>query len=119
MDLSDFMTLLQRLDAEAITAAAAELDANAASAAGELSWWRATVEIDRQLKIHRAGRIGALSATQAAAAVTQAATAAGMVLPDARVTVVARAAADVARGLAVHAAAVDDLLRGCRHLVAA
>ena len=119
MDLSDFMGLLERLDADAIAAAASELDAYAASAAGELSWWRATVEIDRELRLHRAGRVAALSATQAAAAVTQAAVAAGITLPDARVTVVARAAADVARGLAVHATAVDELLRGCRHLTAA
>jgi hypothetical protein len=118
MDLIDFMSVLERLDREAIIAAAAELDANAASAAGEVSWWRATVEIDRQLRLHHAGRRGAVSATQAAAAVIQAARVAGMELPDCRVTVVARAAADVARGLAVQAVAVEDLLRGCRHLAA-
>ena len=60
-----------------------------------------------------------LAANQAAAAVTAAARAAGMVMPDPRVTAVARAAADVARGLVVNASAVDDLLRGCRGLVAA
>ncbi len=119
MDLPHFIECLHRLDRATILAAALELDESASSAAGEVSWWRATVEIDRQLRRHRAGIRAAHAARAATSAVLWAAGQAGIALPDDRVTAVARAAADVARGLEVHAAAVDDLLRGCRHLVAA
>ncbi|GAC1586532.1 MAG: hypothetical protein NVS3B21_00690 [Acidimicrobiales bacterium] len=119
MDLQSFIESLHRLDAESITAAAAELDEASASAAGEVSWWRATVEIDRMLRERRASRAGACAATAAAAAVMEAASLAGILLPDVRVTVVARAAADVARGLVVEASATQLLLAGCAHLNAA
>ena len=119
MDLEEFVSALQRLTAAAIAATADDLEAQAATAAGEVAWWRATVEIDRLLRLRRAGRVGALAAMQAAAAVTSAAQAAGMDTTDRRVTAVARAAADVARGLAAQAAAVDDLLRGCPSFLAA
>ena len=119
LELDGFISWLRHLDAAAITAAAAELDEAASSAAGEVDWWRATVEIDRLLRARHAGRRAGVAANQAAAAVTAAARAAGIVMPDPRVTAVARAAADVARGLLVNASAVDDLLRGCRRLAAA
>lgn len=119
MDVQSFVVTLRRLDAESIAAAAADLDEHAASVAGEVSWWRATVDIDRQLRATHSGRAGAQAAHQAAAAVLAAASRAGIDLPDPRVTAVARAAADVARGLAVDAPAVEELLRGCRHLLAA
>ncbi len=90
-----------------------------ASAAGEVAWWRATVEIDRLLRLNRSGRVAARVASQAAATVATAAVAAGLDRADPRVMSVARAAADVARGLAAQSSAVDDLLAGCRHLVAA
>jgi hypothetical protein len=63
--------------------------------------------------------VGALAARQAALAVTGAAVDAGLDRDDPRVMAVARAAADVARGLAAESSAVDDLLAGCRHLLAA
>lgn len=119
MDLGEFIASLQRLDGDTIVAAARDLDEQVSSAAGEVSWWRATLEIDRQMRLRRAGRRAAQAASQAAAAVTRAATRAGIELPDSRVTMVARAAADVARGLAVDAAAADGLLQGVRALCAA
>jgi hypothetical protein len=119
MDLGSFVETLRQLDALSIGAAADELDAAASSAAGEVSWWRATVEIDRQLRAHHASRSGARAAHQAASAVLSAAARCGIALPDDRVTAVARAAADIARGLAVDAAAAQDLLQGCQQLVAA
>ena len=119
MSIEEFLTTLQGLTADTIYAAADELDAHAATAAGEVAWWRATVEIDRLLRLHHAGRRAALAATQAAAAVTAAAISAGLDLADRRVTAVARAAADVARGLTAESTAVQDLLEGCRHLIAA
>jgi len=119
MTSDQFLMMLRRLTADMIFAAAAELEEHAASAAGEVAWWRATVEIDRLLRLQRAGRTAALAARQAAAAVSAAATAAGLERGDPRVTAVARAAAEVARGLAAESSAVDDLLAGCRHLLAA
>jgi hypothetical protein len=119
MTSEEFLTTLRRLTADTIIAAAGDLEENAASAAGEVAWWRATVEIDRLLRLHRAGRRGAIAAAQAAATVSAAAAAAGLDRADPRVMAVARAAADVARGLAAQYAAVDDLLAGCRHLLAA
>jgi hypothetical protein len=119
VEVDGFISWLHGLDEPAIVATAAELDLAASSAAGEVEWWRATVEIDRLLRARHAGRRAGLAANRAAAAVTAAARAAGMTLPDPRVTAVARAAAEVARGLLVDASAVDDLLRGCRGLAAA
>ena len=119
MDLRTFIASLRHLDEAAIVATATALDARASSAAGEVAWWQATVEIDRLLKAHRAGRVGAKAAIDAAAAVLESAQAVGMVLPDPRVTTVARAAADVARGLSIQASAVEDLLRDCHFLLAA
>lgn len=119
MDLESFVARLRHLDAEAIDAAASDLDEQSSSAAGEVSWWKATVEIDRELRAHHAGRLGARAANMAGAAVLRAAADAGIPLPDDRVTAVARAAAEVARGLVIDAPAAGDLLRGCRHLAAA
>jgi hypothetical protein len=119
MTSEEFLTILRRLTAEMILAAALELEEHAASAAGEVAWWRATVEIDRLLRLNHAGRMAARAALQAAASVSAAAAAAGLDRADPRVMSVARAAADVARGLAAQSSAVDDLLAGCRHLIAA
>jgi hypothetical protein len=119
MDLESFVAALQHLDAKGIAAASTELDLRVATAAGEVSWWRATVAIDRQLRARRAGRLGALAAHKATAAVMGAAMNAGVPVGDPRVIAVARAAADVARGLVVQAPAAHELLRGCQHLVIA
>ena len=119
MTLEEFLITLRRLTADTIVAAAADLEAQAASAAGEVAWWRATVEIDRLLRLHHAGRMAGLAARQAAATVTTTAVASGLEREDPRVMAVARAAAEVARGLAAQSTAVDDLLAGCRHLIAA
>ncbi len=119
MDVQDFIDSLRRLDAAGIVMVARELEESASSAAGEVSWWRAILSIDRELRANRAGRRAACAARLAISAVIDAATASGMDLPDDRVTAVARAAADVARGLEIQASAAHDLLRSCRHLVAA
>jgi len=119
MGIEEFLTTLRRLTADMILAAAEDLAEQASTAAGEVQWWRATVEIDRLLRVHRAGRRAALAASQAASAVTAAALRSGMDMADRRVLAVARAAADVARGLTAESAAVQDLLDGCRHLIAA
>ncbi len=66
----------------------------------EVDWWRATIAIDKVLRNHRCARHAARAALGATRAVQSAATDAGIALPDDDVTRVARAAADVARGLA-------------------
>ena len=119
MELQAFIASLQRLDRRGISAVAAELQQQAASVAGEVSWWQATIEIDRQLRARSARRLGASAAHQASMAVLQAAAEAGIALPDDEVIAVARAAGEVARGLVAQSSAANDLLRGCRHLVAA
>ncbi len=119
MSIEEFISRLRGMTSGMILAAAEDLEVQAATAAGEVTWWRATVEIDRLLRLQRAGRRAALAASQAAAAVTAVALAAGLDVADRRVTAVARAAADVARGLAAESSAVEDLLQGCRHLLAA
>ena len=56
MTIEEFIVILRQLTAEMILAAADDLDEHASSAAGEVAWWRATVEIDRLLRVHHAGR---------------------------------------------------------------
>jgi hypothetical protein len=107
MSIEEFVNRLRTMTPAMILAAADDLEVTAASAAGEVTWWRATVEIDRLLRLHHAGRRAAMAASQAASAVVGAARAAGLDVTD------------VARGLAAESGAVDDLLRGCRHLLAA
>jgi Zn-dependent membrane protease YugP len=65
----------------------------------EVDWWRATIAIDKVLRHTRCTRQAAQAAHDASHAVQEAAEDAGFVLPDADVTRVARAAADMARGL--------------------
>ena len=112
MTIEEFLITLRRLTADTILAAADDLDEQASTAAGEVQWWRATVEIDRLLRLRRVGRRAALAASQAASEVTAAALRAGLDLADRRVTA-------VARGLTAESPSVQDLLDGCRHLVAA
>jgi len=66
----------------------------------EVDWWRATIAIDRVVRHGRRTRQAARAAQDAQRAVEDAAIRAGIGLPDRDVTRVARAAADVARGLA-------------------
>ncbi len=71
----------------------------------EVDWWRATMAIDRVVRHARRARHAARAAAEAQRAVEHAARRAGIALPDPEVTRVARAAADVARGLAAGPAA--------------
>jgi hypothetical protein len=66
----------------------------------EVDWWRATIAIDKVLRHTRRTRQAARAAGDAVRAVQDAAVRAGVAIPDGDVTRVARAAADVARGLA-------------------
>ena len=89
MDVAGFTQLLRRLTLADIRIIGAALDAEVASAADEVEAWRLTITIDRTLRRLRCSR----TAAQAAAKSDH------VVLPEHTVTVVARAAAEVARAL--------------------
>lgn len=118
-DRGQFFATLRGLSAEAILASAAEIEQQAATVTGEMDWWQATVEIDRLCRVRHAGRQAAMASAEAASAVRRAAVRAGLAVDDARVTTVARAAADVARGLVVDTDVADRLLQGWARLSAA
>jgi hypothetical protein len=105
MDHGAFVQLLSRLSEGDIRAVAAEIGAHHCSAADDIAWWQATLQIDRALKADGCTRTAAMAALAAAKAVQQAAATAGVALPDDDVTAVARAAAEVARGLVAGEAA--------------
>ncbi len=98
VELVQFVGVLRSLDADDLDRVGTRLDAD--HLCDEVDWWRATIAIDKVVRHARRGRQAARAAADAASAVQDAATRAGISLPDARVTRVARAAADVARGLA-------------------
>lgn len=109
MDLKDLTTTLGRMSVTDLHEVAAALDAHAASAAGELDAWRVTISIDRVLRRSHRTRVAAHAASDASHAVLRAAEAHGIALPDAEVTHVARAAAELARGVVAGPEAVDEV----------
>jgi hypothetical protein len=94
---SQFVASLSRLSGDDLRAIAASLESDTLT--DEVDWWRATIAIDKLLRHVRHTRQAARAATDAVHAVRDAATRAGIALPDDDMTRVARAAADVARGL--------------------
>jgi hypothetical protein len=99
----DFIDGLRTLTGDDLLRVAAALDSDAIC--DEVDWWRATIAIDKVLRHQHCTRRAARVATDAAHAVQAAAGRAGIPLPDAQVTRVARAAAEVARGLSAGASA--------------
>lgn len=99
-DVAAFAGQLGRLTGDQIEGLATALRAEMGSAEGEVLWWRATMGVDRSLRCARRGRMAGAAAHDASAAVLRAAEAAGIrtTSRDA-VTMVARAASDVARAL--------------------
>jgi hypothetical protein len=93
-----FAAALRTMTGEDLRRVAASLDAE--QICDEVDWWRATIAIDKLLRRTHCTRRAARAATDAVHAVQAAADRAGIPLPDAEVTRVARAAAEVARGLA-------------------
>ncbi len=102
-ELGRFFTALEQLSGADLEKVALALDSDALC--DEVDWWRATIAIDRVVRHARRTRLAARAAIDAQRAVEHAASGAGVLLPDAEVTRVARAAADVARGLAAGPAA--------------
>jgi hypothetical protein len=97
MEVTAFVALLHALTPEDIRRISDSLESE--SLTDEVDWWRATIAIDKVLRHSRCTRRAARVAADAAHAVQMSASRGGLDLPDAEVTRVARAAADVARGL--------------------
>ncbi|MGI8794979.1 MAG: hypothetical protein ACR2IR_00070, partial [Acidimicrobiia bacterium] len=92
------------------------------SAADELDAWRVMTTIDNSLRRARLTRFAPRPASTATHAVLRAAEAHGIALPDAEVTHVARAAAEVARAMVAGPEAEGEvrvLLGHWTHLVGA
>jgi hypothetical protein len=102
MDTDAFTQRLHGLTAEDIERVASVLRADLETVDGELTWWRATIEVTGALKREHRSRMAGLAAHRAATAVVDAARAAGIDDDEHRdrVTAVARAAAEAARALA-------------------
>ena len=111
MDLTQFHAALKQLDADDIRRVAASLASD--TAGDEVDAWHATIAIDRALRHTHRSRHAARAAWEAAQAVQSAAEADGMELPDVDVTQVARAAAEIARGIT----AGDDCLPEVQQLL--
>jgi hypothetical protein len=97
MAIAEFTEALRRLTPDDVHAIARSLESD--TAGDEVDAWRAMIAVDRALRHSHRTREAARAAWDAAQAVQRAANAHGISLPDADVTHVARAAAEVARGL--------------------
>ena len=97
MDLTEFDAALKQLTADDIHQVARSLASD--TAGDEVDAWHATIAIDRALRHSHRSRHAARAAWDAAQIVQGAAEADGMTLPDVDVTHVARAAAEIARGI--------------------
>lgn len=102
-EASRFTSSLRFLSADDLHRIAASLEADALT--DEVDWWRATIAIDKVLRRAHNTRQAARVAGDAVHAVQEAAERAGIELPDREVTSVARAAAELARGLVAGAPA--------------
>jgi hypothetical protein len=97
MALTEFNELLRTLTVDDVHGIARSLESD--TAGDEVDAWRATIAIDRALRHTHRTREAARAAWEAAQTVQHTASALGIELPDPDVTHVARAAAEVARGL--------------------
>jgi hypothetical protein len=97
MDLTEFHAALAELSVDDIHHVARSLASD--TVGDEVDAWHATIAIDRALRHSHRTRHAARAAWDAAQTVQRAAEAQGVALPDIDVTHVARAAAEVARGI--------------------
>jgi hypothetical protein len=97
MDLTEFHAALTHLTARDIRDVARSLASD--TAGDEVDAWHATIAIDRALRHSHRTRHAARAAWDAAQTVQCAAKTDGVELPDVDVTHVARAAAEIARGM--------------------
>lgn len=98
--IATFTARMAQLSGPEIEGLAAVLRSELDSADGEVRWWRATLGVDRSLRCARRGRMAGAAAHEASAAVLRAADVAGVRASRRdEVTMVARAASDVARAI--------------------
>lgn len=97
VQLDGFLAALADLTSADLDRIAVALEAE--SIADEVDWWRATIAIDRAIRHARCTRQAARAATRAAELVARCGARSGRGPDDPAVALVARAAADVARGL--------------------
>jgi hypothetical protein len=109
MDLAGFNRALVQLTADDLHRIAATLDGHAESAADEVEAWRVTLTIDRVLRRTHQTRVAARAASTVTHTVLKVAAGQGIHLPDAEVTHVARAAAEIARGLVAGAEVTNEV----------
>jgi hypothetical protein len=119
----EFAERLSELTGPDIAALAATLRRELDTAEGEVCWWRATITVGANLKRHHRSREAGLAAHRASRAVIDAAARAADTVNKDDVTVVARAASEVARVLVaehdhdVPESTIDVLLAPWRPLV--
>jgi hypothetical protein len=109
VEIKSFTAALGRMSAADLQEVAGALHAHSVSAADEVDAWRVTLTIDRALRRAHRARVAARAASDASHAVLRAAEAQGIALPDAEVTQVARAAAELARGMVAGPEAADEV----------
>src|SRR3954471_16149340 len=97
MDLTEFTDALRHLTVDDIHRVATSLAGD--TVGDEVDAWHATIAIDRALRHSHRTRHAARAAWDTAQTVQRAAEANGLQLPDDDVTHVARAAAEIARGM--------------------
>lgn len=125
MEPVEFADRLSRLTGPDIAALATSLRRELDTVEGELSWWRATITIGANLKRHHRSREAGMAAHRASSAVLNAAEHVVCAISKDDITIVARAASEVARVLVadhdhdVPEATTAVLLAAWRPLVAA
>jgi hypothetical protein len=113
MDLTELHAALERLTADDIRRVARSLASD--TVGDEVDAWHATIAIDRALRHSHRTRHAARAAWDAAQTVQRAAETNGMELPDIDVTHVARAAAEVARGITAGDDCAEELHQLLQH----
>ncbi|MCZ7528033.1 MAG: hypothetical protein M5U14_17660 [Acidimicrobiia bacterium] len=99
MELAEFTGALAQMSRSDLHRVAEAISSHLACAGDEVDAWHTTLAIDRALRVERRQRQAAWAAYAASQAVLAAADTAGIPRPDPEVTFVARAAAEVARGI--------------------
>ena len=109
MDLNAFTAGLPRLTGSDIRLISKALDASVSTPEDEVTWWRATMQVDKALRRSGMSRSAAIAAQAAGAAIKAAAESDGMRLPDPDVTRAARGAACIARAIVAGSSAAEQL----------
>src|ERR1700716_2207358 len=99
VELTTLLRILEGLSLEDLRASAAAIHDRLATDSGEIDWWKATIGIDRALRRTGRSRYTAVAAHAASSAIWVAARRQGAKRTDPDVAFLARAAADVGRGL--------------------